>query len=58
MAKVTRKLVKLSKALAVRLRLFDEATARQAKRQRGIRRQQAGDRGWTRADLYARGVVR
>jgi AbrB family looped-hinge helix DNA binding protein len=35
-----------------RLRLFDEATARQRKRQRSSRRKARKDRGWTREDLY------
>ena len=39
-----------------RLRLFDEATARQADRKRTVRRHRAsGDRGWKREDLYNRG---
>jgi len=37
-----------------RLRLFDAATARQAKRQRSQRLHRAKNRGWTREDLYTR----
>lgn len=44
-----------------RLRLFDEATERQIRRQRshpsGVS-QAAPDRGWTREDLYDRGRAR
>jgi AbrB family looped-hinge helix DNA binding protein len=43
---------------AARLRLFDQATARQRKRQRGARPGTARDRGWTRAELYERGRSR
>jgi AbrB family looped-hinge helix DNA binding protein len=38
-----------------RLELFDAATARQKKRQRGKRRTVSDERGWTREDLYDRG---
>jgi AbrB family looped-hinge helix DNA binding protein len=40
-----------------RLRIYDAATLRQAERQAGARRRTsvAGDRGWTREDLYLRG---
>ena len=38
--------------VAERLRLFDAATARQVERARRLPR--GKDRGWTRADLYAR----
>ena len=41
-----------------RLELFDAATARQKKRQRGKRRAVSGERGWTREDLYDRGRSR
>ena len=41
--------------VADRLRLFDLATARQRKRQRGVRPAEAKDRGWTREELYERG---
>jgi AbrB family looped-hinge helix DNA binding protein len=41
-----------------KLELFDAATARQKKRQRGARRGVAGERGWTREDLYDRGRSR
>jgi AbrB family looped-hinge helix DNA binding protein len=37
-----------------RLRSFDEATARQASRNRSAGRQRATSRGWTRDDLYDR----
>ncbi len=37
-----------------RLRLFDAATVRQAKRDRGRRLPRGRDRGWTRDDLYTR----
>ncbi len=35
-----------------RLRLFDEATARQQRRQAGPKVQAAANRGWSRAELY------
>jgi AbrB family looped-hinge helix DNA binding protein len=41
-----------------RLRSFDEATARQRKRQKGTKRRSATDRGWKREDLYKRGRTR
>lgn len=40
-----------------RLRLFDEATNRQKKRQRGTKAK-SGERGWTREELYTRGRTR
>lgn len=48
---------------ADRLKIFDEATARQAARNRAWRRQggaarKTADRGWTREDLYTRGRAR
>jgi AbrB family looped-hinge helix DNA binding protein len=50
-------------SVADRLALFDEATARQQARNRTWRRQHrtapgAGDRGWTRAEVYTRGRAR
>jgi len=42
-----------------RLRLFDQATERQHRRQRGQRRvKEPADRGWTREELYTRGMAR
>ena len=46
-----------------RLRLFDQATARQEKRNAAFRKKHAlrgepSDRGWTREDLYDRGLPR
>jgi len=42
-----------------RLRLFDQATERHQKRSsEGKARRGAGDRGWTREDLYGRGRSR
>jgi len=41
-----------------RLRLFDQATERQAKRILPQVAEQPGDRGWTREDLYERGRSR
>jgi AbrB family looped-hinge helix DNA binding protein len=43
-----------------RLRVFDAATRRQAERQAGAPRRPevAGDRGWTREELYQRGGAR
>jgi AbrB family looped-hinge helix DNA binding protein len=46
-----------------RLRLFEQATARQEKRNAAFRKKhaagaQASDRGWTREDLYDRGLSR
>jgi bifunctional DNA-binding transcriptional regulator/antitoxin component of YhaV-PrlF toxin-antitoxin module len=68
MSKVTGKLqVTLPKAIAqalgardkkVRLRIFDQATERQRKRQRKRRQQVTADRGWTREELYERGRAR
>ena len=40
-----------------RLALFDAATARQERRQRGKLAMQRKDRGWTREELYQRGVA-
>ena len=40
-----------------RLQMFDEATKRQATRNKG-RRVQGGSRGWKREDLYDRGRTR
>lgn len=44
--------------LAARLRLFDQATARQRARQKGRTRARAKARGWTREELYGRGRAR
>ena len=47
-------------SLAARLRLFDQATQRQARRNQ-LSPETAGgpgDRGWTREDLYSRGRAR
>jgi bifunctional DNA-binding transcriptional regulator/antitoxin component of YhaV-PrlF toxin-antitoxin module len=41
-----------------RLRLFDQATRRQAARQKTTSRHRATARGWTRDDLYSRGRPR
>jgi len=48
-----------------RLRLFDQATARQRKRQAGSNKKRSGagsqssrSRGWTREELYQRGLSR
>ena len=42
-----------------RLQLFDEATRRQKRRQRGkARRKTPANRGWKREDLYVRGRAR
>jgi AbrB family looped-hinge helix DNA binding protein len=38
-----------------RLELFDQATARQRARQRGVSSPSARTRGWSRAELYERG---
>lgn len=44
---------------AERLRLFDQATERQAKRQSGMPRAKGpGERGWTREEVYTRGRSR
>jgi AbrB family looped-hinge helix DNA binding protein len=45
------------RSVGARLALFDAATARQQARERSRRgdRPTAGDRGWTREDLYDRG---
>ncbi len=44
---------------AERLSLFDQATERQKRRQRNLRRQKAGaNRGWEREELYRRGRAR
>jgi AbrB family looped-hinge helix DNA binding protein len=45
---------KASFPVSERLRLFDLATARQAKRERARRLPPGKKRGWTRADLYRR----
>ncbi len=49
--------------LQQRLRLFDQATARQEKRNAAFRKKHArgaqpSNRGWTREDLYDRGLPR
>jgi bifunctional DNA-binding transcriptional regulator/antitoxin component of YhaV-PrlF toxin-antitoxin module len=41
-----------------RLRVFDEATARQSQRDRAASFAPANDRGWTREELYDRGRPR
>jgi AbrB family looped-hinge helix DNA binding protein len=41
-----------------RLELFDAATRRQMKRQRGRKPSRVGGRGWKREDLYGRGSTR
>lgn len=43
---------------ASRLKLFDQATARQRERERGVRVARASERGWSREDLYERGRPR
>jgi bifunctional DNA-binding transcriptional regulator/antitoxin component of YhaV-PrlF toxin-antitoxin module len=43
---------------AQRLRLFDQATARQQARERGQLATPAAERGWTREELYERGRAR
>ncbi|MFZ1916209.1 MAG: AbrB/MazE/SpoVT family DNA-binding domain-containing protein [Terriglobales bacterium] len=50
-------------SLQQRLRLFEEATARQEKRNAAFRKKHAhgaqpSNRGWTREDLYDRGLPR
>jgi AbrB family looped-hinge helix DNA binding protein len=42
----------------IRLKLFDAATDRQRRRQRGRRTGRAADRGWRREELYGRGRAR
>jgi len=42
----------------LRLRLFDEATARQRRRESAGKRRRPKDRGWKREDLYRRGLPR
>ena len=44
--------------VAERLRRFDQATARQRRRQRTGQKGAATDRGWTRETLYERGRAR
>lgn len=41
-----------------RLKMFDAATSRQEKRDRGRRLKAQATRGWTREDLYDRGRTR
>jgi bifunctional DNA-binding transcriptional regulator/antitoxin component of YhaV-PrlF toxin-antitoxin module len=43
-------------SVAERLKLFDEATARQRRRQGRTRRRTSRKRGWTREGLYGRGL--
>jgi AbrB family looped-hinge helix DNA binding protein len=43
---------------ALRLRLFDQATARQRDRESSRRRARPKGRGWTREGLYGRGLPR
>ena len=49
---------KPSRDVATRLRLFDQATARQRAREKGARPSPAQGRGWSREDLYRRGRPR
>ncbi len=49
---------KASLTIETRLELFDAATLRQKKRQRGRQRLESGDRGWVREALYNRGRSR
>ena len=44
--------------IKARLRIFDQATERQRRRQRRGRPETTADRGWTREDLYDRGRAR
>ena len=44
--------------VALRLRLFDEATRRQRRRQKGAAAGGSTDRGWAREELYKRGRSR
>ena len=44
--------------IAARLKVFDQATARQRERERGISLGRPTSRGWTRDDLYDRGRTR
>jgi AbrB family looped-hinge helix DNA binding protein len=44
--------------VASRLKLFDQATARQRDRERRVRPAPAAKRGWTREELYDRGRPR
>jgi AbrB family looped-hinge helix DNA binding protein len=44
--------------VALRLRLFDQATRRQRRRQKGVAASRRGNRGWTREELYERGRAR
>ena len=48
----------LSADREARLRLFDQATRRHAKRRSQSAARQPRDRGWTREDLYTRGRTR
>ena len=41
---------------SARLKLFDQATSRQTKRQSEAALEAAEDRGWTREELYERGA--
>jgi AbrB family looped-hinge helix DNA binding protein len=43
---------------AARLRLFDQATARQKAREKGSSLRRPRRRGWTREELYGRGRAR
>ncbi len=43
---------------ALRLRLFDQGTRRQRRRQKGATANGVSDRGWTREELYERGRAR
>jgi len=42
----------------LRLRLFDQATERHRRRTKAVKARTAGDRGWSREDLYSRGRSR
>ena len=45
-------------SVAARLKLFDQATARQREREAGARVVAADERGWKREELYTRGRPR
>lgn len=49
---------KSTRDLTERLRLFDQATERQRRRTRRWRGKEPGRRGWSREDLYTRGLAR
>jgi AbrB family looped-hinge helix DNA binding protein len=50
--------VRATPSVEQRLRWFDQASERQRRRQAGLDQGAVADRGWTREELYDRGISR